>query len=79
MCPLSELPLSEHFITNIKRGLSLRMFISNDLLAVMLLLQPFPVLEFYFGAPCPLLKLAHSPSPFQHLLLPLVKVWVGRG
>lgn len=69
-------PLREHFITNTERGLSLYMFISNALLAVMLLLQPFPVLEFHFGAPFSLLNLASSLSPFQHLSLALVKVWV---
>lgn len=52
------------------------MFISNALLAVILLLQPFPVLEFNFGAPFSLLNLASSLSPFQHLSLALVKVWV---
>ena len=52
------------------------MFISKALLAVMLLLQSFPMLEFHFGAPFPLLKLTSGPSPFQHLSLALVKVWV---
>lgn len=52
------------------------MFISKASLAVMLLLQSFPVLEFHFGAPFLLLKLTSRLSPFQHLSLALVKVWV---
>lgn len=52
------------------------MFISKTLLAVMILLQSFPVLEFHSGAPLLLLKLTSSLSPFHHLLLALVKVWV---
>lgn len=52
------------------------MFISKALLAVMMLLQSFPKQEFHFGAPFSLLKLTSGPSPFQHLSLVLVKVWV---
>lgn len=45
-------------------------------MAVMLLLESFPALEFHFETPSWLFTLAGRPSPFQRLWVALVKVWV---